>query len=324
MTSIRAVTIQADKSLTIEDIPRPEPGAGELLIRVEASGVNRADLVQRAGFYPAPPGASEVLGLEVVGHVEAVGSGTTRYTVGDRVCALLPGGGYADFAVADEGSVLPVPKSMSAADACCFPEAVFTVWANVFDRAGLKPGEAFLCHGGTSGIGVIAVQMARLLGASTVYSTQGTDDKCALATSLGVDHAINYKSEDFAKVVEQAGGADVILDMVGGDYVARNIQACRPDGRIINIAYMNGFKAEVDFLPVMLKRLSLMATTLRARPNAEKRRLRDALETAVWSHVMDGMLRPVLDSTFALTDAEGAHARMKSGEHSGKIVLLNR
>lgn len=321
---MRAVTIQADKSLTIEDIARPDPGAGELLIRVEASGVNRADLVQRAGFYPAPPGASDILGLEVVGHVEAVGTATTRFKIGDRVCALLPGGGYADFAVADEGSVLPVPEAMSAADACCFPEAVFTVWANVFDRAGLRAGEAFLCHGGTSGIGVIAVQMALLLGASKIFATAGTAEKCALAETLGVDRAINYKSEDFAKVVEDAGGADVILDMVGGDYVQRNIQACRPDGRIINIAYMNGFKTEVDFLPVMLKRLSLMATTLRARPNAEKRRLRDALETAVWPQMLDGTLRPVVDSTFALTDVEAAHARMQSGAHSGKIVLINR
>lgn len=324
MTSMRAVTIQADTSLLIEDITRPEAIASEILIRVEASGVNRADLVQRAGFYPAPPGASDILGLEVVGYVEAVGAETSRFKIGDRVCALLPGGGYADFAVADEGSVLPVPESMSAADACCFPEAVFTVWANVFDRARLQPGEAFLCHGGTSGIGVIAIQMARLLGASSIFATAGTDAKCALAGSLGADRAINYKSEDFAAVVETAGGADVILDMVGGDYVQRNIQACRPDGRIINIAYMNGFKTEVDFLPVMLKRLSLMATTLRARPSAEKRRLRDALEAKVWSHMSDGTLRPVLDSTFALTDAEAAHARMKSGEHSGKIVLLNR
>lgn len=324
MTSMRAVTIQSDKSLTVEDVPRPEASAGEILIRVEASGVNRADLVQRAGFYPAPPGASEILGLEVVGHVEAVGTGTTRFKVGDRVGALLPGGGYADFAVADEGSVLPVPKSMSAADACCFPEAVFTVWANVFDRARLQPGEAFLCHGGTSGIGVIAIQMARLLGASSIFTTAGTAEKCALASSLGADIAINYKAEDFAKVVAQAGGADVILDMVGGDYVARNIQACRPDGRIINIAYMNGFKTEVDFLPVMLKRLSLMATTLRARSAVEKRRLRDALEAKIWPHMLDGMLRPVLDSTFALTDAAAAHARMQSGAHSGKIVLINR
>lgn len=319
---MRAVTIQADRSLLIEKIARPEARAGEILIRVEAAGVNRADLVQRAGFYPAPPGASDILGLEVVGHVEAVGPNTSRYKIGDRVCALLPGGGYAEFAVADEGSVLPVPTTLSAADACCFPEAVFTVWANVFDRAGLQPGESFLCHGGTSGIGVTALQMARLLGASKVFATAGTSDKCALAQSLGADRAINYKTEDFVAVMAAEGGADVILDMVGGDYVARNIQACRPDGRIINIAYMNGFKTEVDFLPVMLKRLSLMATTLRARPNAEKRRLRDALEAKVWSHVLDGTLRPVLDSTFALKDADSAHARMRSGAHSGKIILL--
>ncbi|GHA81258.1 NAD(P)H quinone oxidoreductase [Algimonas arctica] len=319
---MRAVTIQADKSLLIQDRARPDAGDGEILIRVEAAGVNRADLLQRAGFYPAPPGASEILGLEVVGHVEAVGPGTTRFKIGDRVCALLPGGGYADFAVADEGSVLPVPDSLSAAEACCFPEAVFTVWANVFDRARLHPGEVFLCHGGTSGIGVIAVQMARLLGAESVFATAGTDEKCALAVTLGVDRAINYKSEDFVTVMGEAGGADVILDMVGGDYVARNIQACRPDGRIINIAYMNGFKTEVDFRPVLIKRLSLMATTLRARPIAEKRRLRDALEAKVWPFIMDGTLRPVLDSSFALSNVEAAHARMQSGQHSGKIVLL--
>jgi len=321
MTTMRAVMIQADQSLTIETIARPTAGAGEILIRVEAAGLNRADLVQRAGMYPAPPGASTVLGLEVVGRVEAVGAGTTRFTVGERVCALLPGGGYAEFAVADEGSVLPVPDDMSAAHACCFPEAVFTVWANVFDRAGLKPGEVFLCHGGTSGIGVTAIQMAKVMGAAQVFTTAGTDAKCALAASLGADRAINYKAEDFVDVINAAGGADVILDMVGGDYVQRNISACRPDGRIINIAYMNGFKTEVDFLPVMLKRLSLMATTLRPRPAAEKRRLRDGLEAAIWPHVMDGTLRPVLDSTYALADVDAAHARMKSGAHSGKIIL---
>lgn len=322
MISMRAITIQADHSLKLDEIARPIAGPGELLIRVEAAGLNRADLLQRAGHYPAPTGASDVLGLEVVGRVEAVGAETTRFTVGDRVCALLPGGGYADYAVADEGSVLPVPEAMSAADACCFPEAVFTVWANVFDRAGLKPGEAFLCHGGTSGIGVTAVQMARLMGASKVYATAGTPEKCALLDTLGVDRAINYGTEDFVAVMAEEGGVDVILDMVGGDYVARNIQACRPDGRIINIAYMNGFKAEVDFLPVMLKRLSLMATTLRARPTAEKRLLRDALEAAIWPQVMDGTLRPVRDSTFDLADAEAAHVRMQSGAHSGKIILL--
>jgi NADPH2:quinone reductase len=318
---MRAVIVQSDQSLKIEEIARPKAGPSEVLIRVEAAGLNRADLLQRAGHYPPPPGASDILGLEVVGRVDTVGADASRFKVGDRVCALLPGGGYADFAVADEGSVLPVPDDMSAADACCFPEAVFTVWANVFDRAGLESGEAFLCHGGTSGIGVSAIQMARLMGASKVFATAGTAEKCALAETLGADRAINYKSEDFAAVIEEEGGVDVILDMVGGDYVARNIKACRPDGRIINIAYMNGFKTEVDFLPVMIKRLSLMATTLRARPNEEKRRLRDALEAAIWPHVMDGTLRPVLDSTFALADAHNAHARMQSGAHSGKIIL---
>jgi putative PIG3 family NAD(P)H quinone oxidoreductase len=319
---MRAVTIQADTSLLIEETARPEADTGEILIRVEAAGLNRADLVQRAGKYPAPPGASKVLGLEVVGRVESVGADTHRFKVGERVCALLPGGGYAEYAVADEGSVLPVPADMSAAEACCFPEAVFTVWANVFDRAGLQPGEVFLCHGGTSGIGVTAIQMARVMGAARIFATAGTDEKCALAQSLGADRAINYKTEDFVEILKDGGGADVILDMVGGDYVQRNISASRMNGRIINIAYMNGFETTVDFRSVLMKRLSLMATTLRARAAAEKRRLRDALEDAVWPSVMDGTIRPVLDSTYPFEEVEAAHARMQSGAHSGKIILL--
>lgn len=322
MTSMRAVTIQADTSLRIEETARPEAGAGEILIRVEAAGLNRADLVQRAGKYPAPPGASKVLGLEVVGRVESVGAETHRFKVGERVCALLPGGGYAEYAVADEGSVLLVPDDMPAAEACCFPEAVFTVWANVFDRAGLQSGEVFLCHGGTSGIGVTAIQMARVMGAARIFATAGTDEKCALAQSLGADRAINYKTEDFVEILKDSGGADVILDMVGGDYVQRNISASRMNGRIINIAYMNGFETTVDFRSVLMKRLSLMATTLRARAAAEKCRLRNALEDAVWPSVMDGTIRPVLDSTYPFEEVEAAHARMQSGAHSGKIILL--
>lgn len=318
---MQAIIIDPDQELRLKDVPTPIQTAFEVLIRVEAAGLNRADLVQRAGHYPPPPGASDVLGLEVVGRIEAIGADVSHYKVGDRVCALLPGGGYAQYAVADEGSILPVPEDMEATQACCFPEAVFTVWANVFDRARFAKGEAFLCHGGTSGIGVVAIQMARIMGASNVYATAGTDEKCALATSLGADLAINYRKEDFVTLVSESGGVDVILDMVGGEYVQRNIESCRTDGRIINIAYMNGFDAQVNFLPVLIKRLSLMATTLRARSAQEKRRLRDALELAIWPHVLNGNIRPVLDSSYDLTDANAAHARMKSGKHSGKIVL---
>ncbi len=318
---MQAVRAEAGEALRLAEMPCPAPGPREVLIKVAAAGLNRADLAQRAGVYPPPPGASPIMGLEVSGTLISTGSAVTRFREGDRVCALLAGGGYASHVAADEGSLLPVPESMDLVEACCFPEALFTVWANVFDRAGLKPGEAFLCHGATSGIGVMALQMARQAGAGRIFATAGSDEKCALARDLGADQAINYRTEAFEEAVKAEGGADVILDMVGGDYVQRNISAAKADGRIINIAYQNGFSTTVNFAPVLMKRLSLMATTLRARPAGEKRRIRDAVERDFWPHALSGAIRPVIDSVFPLAEAEAAQARMQAGGHSGKILL---
>lgn len=312
---------ETGQPLTLMQRPRPQPGAGEVLIEVAAAGLNRADLVQRAGRYPPPPGASDILGLEVSGKVIAAGAGADRFKPGDRVCALLAGGGYASHVVVDEGSVLAVPDHIDLVTAACFPEAMMTVWANVFDRAGLKPGEAFLCHGATSGIGVMALQMAKVAGAAKIFGTAGSADKCALARDLGADIAINYREEDFEKMVKDAGGADVILDMVGGDYVQKNIGAAKADGRIINIAYQSGMSVTVNFGLVLMKRLSLMATTLRARPLAEKSRIRAGVEQDFWPHVASGKIRAVLDSTYPLAEAESALAYMDKGGHSGKILL---
>jgi NADPH:quinone reductase len=318
---MKAVEIEQDGPLYLADTARPEPGPGEILVKTAFSGLNRADLVQRAGAYPAPPGASKILGLEISGTVEAVGSAVTRWKVGDRVCALLAGGGYAEYVAVDEGSVFPVPDSMSLDQAACLPEAMMTVWANVFDRVGLKAGENFLCHGGTSGIGVMAIQMARVAGAAKVFATAGTPEKCLLATSLGATRAINYKTEDFVEIVKAEGGTDVTLDMVGGDYIQKNISAANPDGRIINIAYQNGFVANVNFAPVLMKRLTLAATTLRARPVPEKKRIRDAVEADFWPHVVDGTIIPVLQKVYPAAEAESAHQLMASGAHSGKILI---
>jgi NADPH2:quinone reductase len=322
MTALmKAAFAPAGEPLKLTEMARPEPGPGEILIEVAAAGLNRADLAQKAGAYPPPPGASPILGLEVSGIVSAVGPGADRFKPGDRVAALLAGGGYASHVVVDEGSVLPVPAGFDLTLACCFPEAMFTVWANVFERARLMPGEAFLCHGATSGIGVMALQMAKVWGASKIFGTAGSDEKCALARELGATRAINYRTETFEDVVKADGGADVTLDMVGGDYIQKNISAAKLDGRIINIAYQDGFAASVNFAPVLMKRLSLMATTLRARPIKEKRRIRDAVEQDFWPHVISGRIRPVLDGAFPLAEAEAALARMAHGGHSGKILL---
>ena len=319
--TMKAVEIEKDGPLYLADLPKPEPGENEVLVKTAFSGLNRADLVQRAGAYPPPPGASTILGLEISGTVEAVGSGVTRWKAGDKVCGLLAGGGYAEYVAVDEGSLFPVPEGMSLDQAACLPEAMMTVWANVFDRVGLKAGEKFLCHGGTSGIGVMAIQMAKAAGAAKIFATAGTDEKCQLATSLGATRAINYKTEDFAEIVKAEGGSDVTLDMVGGDYIQKNISAANPDGRIINIAYQNGFQANVNFAPVLMKRLTLAATTLRARPLPEKKRIRDAVEADFWPHIASGAIIPVLQKVFPAADAEQAHQLMASGTHSGKILL---
>ena len=306
-------------ALTLVDAPVLK--RGEVMVKVAASGLNRADLAQRAGAYPPPPGASTILGLEIAGTVVEIGAGCSRFEIGDRVCGLLAGGGYAQFAAVDEGSLLPVPDEMDFVTACCFPEALFTVWANVFDRARLSKGEVFLCHGGTSGIGVMAIQMAKQAGAARVYATAGSKEKCDLARDLGADLAVNYREEDFVEVIKDAGGTDVILDMVGGDYVQKNISISKLNGRIVNIAYQNGFQTEVNFAPVLMKRLTLTATTLRARTAAEKKRIRDAVEKDFWPSVISGDIRPVLDSEYNVAQAESAQAKMAKGGHSGKIIL---
>jgi len=318
---MQAIVVNADRPLTVGEVDRPPVGVTDVLIDVKASGLNRADLMQRQGLYPPPPGASEILGLEVSGVVAEIGSDVSEWSPGDRVCALLTGGGYAEFAAAEAGSIFKMPSGMSFAEAACLPEAMMTVWANVFLRGQLTAGESFLMHGGTSGIGVMGIQMAKAAGASQVFATAGSNDKTQVCRDLGADTAINYHNEDFVEVVQSAGGADVILDMVGGDYVQRNIAAANMNGRVCNIAFQDGFETTVNFGPVMMKRLILTATTLRARTAVEKRLIRDAVSDDFWSHVESGAIRPVLDSTFDLAEAEAAHARLTAGGHIGKIVL---
>jgi putative PIG3 family NAD(P)H quinone oxidoreductase len=303
--------------------PVPRPGAGELLIRVAASGVNRPDVVQRQGHYPPPPGASDIPGLEIAGEVVEAGPGVTRYRAGDKVCALVTGGGYAEYCVADAGSALPFPFGLSAVEAASLPETFFTVWQNVFARGGLQPGETFLVHGGTSGIGITAIQLAKAFGA-TVYTTAGSAEKCAACERLGAARAINYREEDYVEVLktETGGkGVDLILDMVGGDYVGRNIQIAAEDGRIHQIAFQTGAKVTLDLRRLMLKRLTLTGSTLRIRSAEVKASLARGLEEQVWPRLASGEIKPVIDSTFPLDQASEAHRRMETNAHIGKIIL---
>ena len=316
-----AVIAEPGQPLVIGSVDRPTVGTSDVLIDVKAAGLNRADLMQRAGAYPPPPGASEILGLEAAGVVVEVGADVSEWQVGDRVCALLTGGGYAEFAATDAGSCFAIPASMSFADAACLPEAMMTVWANAFMRGNVASGQSFLMHGGTSGIGVMGIQMARHVGAAPIFATAGSDDKVQVCSDLGATHAINYRTQDFVEVVRGNGGADVVLDMVGGDYIQRNIEVANLNGRICNIAYQNGFEATINFGPVLMKRLVLTATTLRARTPEEKRAIRDDVASTFWAAVESGEIRPVLDSTFAMADAEAAHQRLETGGHIGKIVL---
>ncbi len=309
-------------ALEVAEIPKPSPGAGEVLIKVAAAGLNRADLAQAMGAYPPPPGAPQTLGMEVSGTVEAVGAGVTQWKAGDAVCALIPGGGYAEYAVASEKSVLPVPRGVSPIDAAALPEVHFTVWTNLMDTARLKPGESVLIHGGSSGIGTAAIQMLHARG-HNVFSTAASAEKCAAIETLGA-HAINYKEQDFAAVVKDATGGrgvDVILDMVGGDYIQRNMSAAAIWGRIVNIAYQSGMSATVNFAPMLMKRLSLLATTLRGRTNDEKGAIRDALAREVWPLIEAGKVKPVIDHVYPLSEAQEAHKRMASSGHIGKILL---
>ncbi len=309
--------------LELHEIARPEPGHGEILIRVEAAGVNRPDTIQRMGFYAPPPGAPETPGLEVAGEVVATGPGVTLWKAGERVCALLGGGGYAEYATVHETHALPVPKGFSLIEAAALPETFFTVWTNVFERGALKAGETFLVHGGTSGIGTTAIQLARIFGAR-VFTTAGSADKCAACLQLGAEAAINYREQDFvAEVKKLTGGrgVDVILDMVGGDYIARNIQSAAQDGRIVSIAFLNGSVAEINFMPVMLKRLTLTGSTLRPRSIEEKAALARALREKVWPLLDAGRVRPRIDATFPLAEAAKAHELMEKSSHIGKIML---
>lgn len=307
--------------------PVPQPGPGEILVRVAAAGINRPDVLQRMGAYAPPPGASDLPGLEVSGHVVALGEGTdgpgSRFAVGDPVCALTAGGGYAEYAAMPQSHALPVPQGISLLEAGAIPETHFTVWSNVFMRGGLKAGESFLVHGGTSGIGTTAIQLAKAFGA-TVIATAGSDEKCAACIGLGADLAINHRTQDFVTVARAftAGrGVDLILDMVGGDYIGRNHQLAAESGRIVQIAFLKGAKAEVDFRNLMMKRLTHTGSTLRPRTIAEKAGIARQLEAHVWPLLAAGRCRPVMFRSFPLNEAASAHALMESNAHVGKIVL---
>jgi putative PIG3 family NAD(P)H quinone oxidoreductase len=302
--------------------PVPSAGPGEVLIKVAAAGVNRPDVLQRKGGYPPPPGASDIPGLELAGQVVALGEGAERWTLGDRVTALVAGGGYAEYCSAPAAQCLPIPEGLDLAEAAALPETFFTVWSNVFDRGGLQAGESFLVHGGSSGIGTTAIQLARAFGAR-VFATAGSAEKCRACEELGAERAINYREEDFVEVVKTAtgGGVDVILDMVGGDYIPRDIKALAPDGRLVFIAFLGGSKAEVNFLPMMIKRLTLTGSTLRIRPHAFKAAIAQQLETKVWPLIAQGRIRPVMHQRFPLAEAAQAHGLMESSTHIGKIVL---
>ncbi len=303
--------------------PVPAPAAGEILIRVVAAGVNRPDALQRAGAYAPPPDASDLPGLEAAGEVAAVGPGVFRWRIGDAVCALLPGGGYAEYAVTPADHALPVPDGLGMVEAAALCETFFTVWTNVFERGRLVAGESFLVHGGSSGIGTTAIQLAAVRGAR-VFATAGSAEKCAACERLGAERAINYREEDFVAVIREAtggGGVDVILDMVGGDYLPRDVKALATEGRLVMIAFLGGPKAELNFAQVMTKRLTITGSTLRPQSVEAKARIARALEREVWPLIASGRIGPVMDRTYPLEEAAAAHARMESSAHVGKIVL---
>src|SRR6056297_876030 len=300
--------------------PVPAPRAGEVVIRLAYAGVNRPDALQRAGMYAPPPAASDLPGLEGAGEIVACGAGVSEWTPGDAVCALLPGGGYAQYVTAPAAHCLPLPEGMGMREAACLPETVFTVWSNVFGRGGLKGGERFLVHGGSSGIGTMAIQLASAFGAR-VFATAGSAEKCRVCTELGAERAINYREEDFVAVLKDAGGADLILDMVGGDYLPRNVKALADDGRLVMIAFLQGPKVELNFAQVMMRRLTITGSTLRPQSDLAKARIAEALRAHVWPLIEAGRVAPVMDSEFPLAEAAAAHARMESSAHIGKIVL---
>jgi NADPH2:quinone reductase len=309
--------------LQMTEGPTPEPGPGQVLIKVAASGVNRADIVQRMGFYPPPPGASPIPGLEAAGEIIEAGEGVDEWQVGDKVCALLSGGGYADHALAAAGECFPIPGNLTAIQGAALVETLMTVWSNVVDRAGWQPGESLLVHGGSSGIGTTAIQLIKLLG-GTVYTTAGNDEKVAVCRELGADVAINYREEDFVDVLTEATdgqGVDVILDMVGGDYMQRNIKVAATNGRIVNIAYLSGSKVDLEMRPILMKRLTLTASTLRPRSPEFKARLAATIRERVWPWVETGEFKPIIHCALPASEAAEAHRIMEASKHIGKIVL---
>ena len=308
--------------MQVVDGPVPQPRAGEVLIEVAYAGVNRPDCAQRAGTYPPPPDASPVLGLEVAGRVAALGENVTQWKIGDSVCALTPGGGYAEYCATPAAWSLPIPRGLSLEQAAGLTETFFTVWNNVFDRAHLAPGETFLVHGGTSGIGLTAIQLAKAFGA-TVITTAGSPEKTAFCRAIGADHAIDYRTQDFAEEVKRISkrGVDVILDMVGGNYVERNLKCLAPEGRLVQIAFLQGSRVECDWRFIMLKRLTITGSTLRASPYERKAALARELRGKAWPLLEAGKVRVVIHATFDLADAAQAHALMESSKHIGKIML---
>lgn len=323
MTAVEIVGKGGPEVLVANTVPTPIPGAGQILIKVAAAGVNRPDVQQRIGAYPPPAGHSKLPGLEVSGHVAALGEGVTRWRAGDPVCALVNGGGYAQYCLAEETVALPIPVGLDLIQAAAVPETFFTVWNNVFERGGLKAGEWFMVHGGTSGIGTTAIQLAKAFGAK-VIATAGSAEKCRVCTDLGADRAINYKTEDFVAVCKEVTGGrgvDVTLDMVGGDYTDRNVVAAAEDGRIVQIAALSGADVKLNVARLMVKRVTLTGSTLRPRPTQVKAGFARALEMKVWPLIASRQVKVVMDSTFSLPAASEAHKRMESSQHVGKIVL---
>ena len=320
MRAVEITKAGGPEVLQLCERPMPEAGHGGVVIKVAYAGVNRPDALQRAGSYAPPPTASDLPGLEASGEIVAVGAGVSQWAIGDLVCALLPGGGYAEFVATPAAHCLPVPEGMGLKEAACLPETFFTVFSNVFQRGGLQAGERFLVHGGSSGIGTTAIQLGKLFGAR-VFTTAGSDEKCAACVELGAERAINYRNEDFVAVMKEIGGVDLILDMVGGDYLPRNVKALSNDGRLVQIAFLQGSKIELNFALMMMKRLTITGSTLRPQSDLAKARIADALRAQVWPLLEAGRLGPVMDSAFDLADASAAHTRMESSGHIGKIVL---
>lgn len=326
MNAVEIAEPGGPEALQATQRPVPQPGQGEVLVEVAAAGVNRPDVMQRQGAYSPPPGASDLPGLEMAGRIVACGEGVESFRVGDQVCALVTGGGYAEYCVAPAAQCLPIPKGLSLLEGAALPETFFTVWSNVFDRGGLEPGQKLLVHGGSSGIGTTAIQMASAFGAE-VYVTAGSEEKCRFCEELGAKKAINYRSEDFVEVIKQETdkeGVDVVLDMVGGSYIPRNIDCLKPEGRLVFIAFLGGPKAEVNFGKVMMKRLTITGSTLRARDVTFKAAIAAALQSRVWPLLEQGRVKPVIHQSFPLAQASEAHTLMESSTHIGKIMLSVR